>query len=138
MKAGDAPVAIVIPRGFADRLALPGTGQAGAAIQLLRDPSDMVAPQVVAGLLQKVAMTSVPELMLEKGSDLMGKYMGELTAEQRRRVDDQLGSLQGAEGERVADPGCGRGHADPDRRPRRGRDRKAPPHDLRSTRRPSG
>jgi ABC-2 type transport system permease protein len=94
VRAGDAPVAIVIPRGFGDRLASPGTGEARVAIQLLRDPSDMVAPQVVAGLLQKVAMTSVPELMLERGSGLMERYLGELTAEQRRRVDDGLGALR--------------------------------------------
>jgi ABC-2 type transport system permease protein len=94
VRAGEAPVAIIIPRGFADRLASPATGEAGVAIQLLRDPSDLVAPQVVAGLLQKVAMTSVPELMLERGSGLVERYLGELTAEQRRRVDDRLGALR--------------------------------------------
>ncbi len=94
VRAGETPVAIVIPRGFADRLASPGTGEAGVAIRLLRDPSDLVAPQVVAGLLQKVAMTSVPELTLERGSGLMERYLGELTAAQRRRVDDGLGALR--------------------------------------------
>ena len=94
VKAGEAPVAIVIPRGFADRLASPAAGEAGVAIELLRDPSDLVAPQVIAGLLQKVAMTSVPELLLERGSGLVERYLGELTAEQRGRVDDRLGALR--------------------------------------------
>ena len=94
VRAGEAPLAIVIPHGFGDRLASAGTGEAGVAIQLLRDPSDLVAPQVVAGLLQKVGMTSVPELMLERGSGLMETYLGGLTTEQRKRIDDGLGTLR--------------------------------------------
>ncbi len=138
VRAGEAPVAIIIPRGFADRLASPATSEAGVAIQLLRDPSDLVAPQVVAGLLQKVAMTSVPELMLERGSGLVEKYLGELTAEQRRRVDDGLGALRTRRASGAPSRGAGGDMLILDRHPRRGRDGEAPPHDLRSTRRPSG
>src|SRR5256884_5601491 len=42
-------------------------------IQLLEDSSDVVASQVVSGLLQKIAMTSLPDVMVEQGS----KYRSE-------------------------------------------------------------
>jgi hypothetical protein len=35
---------------------------------LLEDSSDMIAPQMVTGLLQKVAMTSMPDVMAQQGS----------------------------------------------------------------------
>src|SRR3954470_15875279 len=65
VRAGDAPIALIIPHGFGD--APISLGNAGSAVEMLRDPSDMVAPQVVAGLLQKVVMTSLPDLMAEQG-----------------------------------------------------------------------
>jgi ABC-2 type transport system permease protein len=94
VKAGEAPVAIVIPSGFGEGLASPGPGAAAPTIQLLRDPSDPVAPQVVAGLLQKVAMTSTPELLLARGSSVMEGYLGGFTPGQRSRVEDGLRTLQ--------------------------------------------
>jgi ABC-2 type transport system permease protein len=93
VKAGTAPVAIVVPRGFGDRSVSPG-GARPPAIQLLRDPSDLVAPQVVAGLLQKVAMTAMPEIMLERGATLMDAYVGGFTPAQRTRVDEGLRGLR--------------------------------------------
>jgi len=55
---GDAPAALIIPKGFG---AHPiGFGQAERApIRLLHDSSDPVAGQMVAGILQKDAMTSL-------------------------------------------------------------------------------
>ena len=94
VRAGEAPVAIVIPRGFADRLARPGAAAAGAAIQLLRDPGDPVGPQVVAGLLQKVAMTSLPDFMIERGSALLEGQVGGFTPEQRGRLEEGLRALR--------------------------------------------
>ena len=56
-----APVALIVPQASARtpsrsvrRIERP------RQIQLLNDASDMIAPQVVSGLLQKVAMTSMP------------------------------------------------------------------------------
>ena len=69
-------------------------------IQLLKDSSDMVAPQVIAGLLQKVAMTSMPDVMAQQGSKYMDEYAGGFTPEQRKRIDAGLEALrrqQGAE-----------------------------------------
>ena len=47
----------------------------------------MVAPQMVAGLLQKVAMTSMPDVMAEQGSKYFEQYAGGITPEQRKRIE---------------------------------------------------
>ena len=44
-----------------------GFGGGGAAIQLLSDVSDPIAPQMVLGLLQKVTMTAAPDLLMPGG-----------------------------------------------------------------------
>jgi len=94
VRGGDAPVAIVIPNGFG-LAPISFTGDPNRrAIQLLRDSSDMVAPQMIAGLLQKVAMTSMPGTMAEEGTRMIERYSGGFTPEQRRRLDEALGSLR--------------------------------------------
>lgn len=59
VKAGVAPVALVVPHGYSEHPIAVGPGARGPAITMLKDRSDIIAPQVVAGLLQKVAMTSM-------------------------------------------------------------------------------
>jgi ABC-2 type transport system permease protein len=54
----------------------------------------VIAPQVIAGLLQKVAMTSMPDVMAEQGSRYFDQFTGGLTREQRDRVDSGLRSLR--------------------------------------------
>ena len=66
VKSGDAPVALIIPRGFGQNPISFGRDLGGPAIQLLNDSSDLIAPQMVAGLLQKAAMTAMPEVMAEQ------------------------------------------------------------------------
>jgi ABC-2 type transport system permease protein len=61
---------------------------------LLKDSSDMVASQMIAGLLQKVAMTSMPDVMAELGSKYMDQYAGGFTPEQRKRIDSGLDQLR--------------------------------------------
>jgi linearmycin/streptolysin S transport system permease protein len=60
VKAGTAPVALIIPRGFGENpISFGPAGGNRPTIQLLEDSSDIVAPQMIVGLLQKVAMTSM-------------------------------------------------------------------------------
>ena len=92
VKAGDAPVALVIPKGFGDAPISFGGG--ANAIEMLKDPSDMVASQVVGGMLQKVVMTSMPDLMAEQGEKAMDQYAGGLTAEQRQRMQSAIDYLR--------------------------------------------
>ena len=90
VQAGDAPVALIIPHGFGDNPISfgndSGPAKGGVSIQLLNDPSDKIAPQMVAGLLQKVGMTSMPEVMAEKGMKYTDQFIGGFTPEQRKRM----------------------------------------------------
>ncbi|HVP51085.1 MAG TPA: ABC transporter permease [Terriglobales bacterium] len=102
VKAGAAPVALIIPQGFGKNPISFGGSQEHPAIRLLKDSSDMVAPQMVAGLLQKVAMTSMPDVMAEQGSKYFEEYAGGITPEQRRRIQHSLDELQRYENDRDA------------------------------------
>jgi ABC-2 type transport system permease protein len=102
VKAGAAPVALIVPRGFGANPISFGGSRTGPAIQLLKDSSDMVASQMIAGLLQEVAMTSMPDVMAELGSKYVDRFAGGFTPEQRRRVDSGLAQLREQEGERDA------------------------------------
>lgn len=94
VKAGDAPVALVIPKGFGQNPIAFGPAGNAAQIQLLNDASDTIAPQVVAGLLQKTAMTSMPVSMAEQGMKYTDRYIGGLTPEQRKTMETNLDDLR--------------------------------------------
>ena len=95
VKAGTAPVAVIIPQGFGENPMSFGPADSSLPkIQLLEDRSDAVAPQVVSGLLQKVAMTSLPDVMAEQGSKYVAEFAGGLTREQRDRLEQGLGYLR--------------------------------------------
>ena len=68
VKAGDVSVALVIPKAWGQNPVSFGPADRGPAIELLNDASDAIAPQMVAGLLQKAAMTAMPSVMAEKGT----------------------------------------------------------------------
>jgi ABC-2 type transport system permease protein len=95
VKDGTAPVALIIPHGFGENpIAFGAPGENRPTIQLLKDSSDLIAAQVVTGLLQKVAMTAMPDLMAEQGSKYLGRFAGGLTPEQRKRIDEGLDQLR--------------------------------------------
>ncbi len=95
VKGGIAPVALIISHGFGENLISFGPQDAsGPKIQLLEDSSDVVAPQVVSGLLQKVAMTSLPDVMAEQGSKYIDEFAGGLSREQRARIEQSLSYLR--------------------------------------------
>lgn len=94
VKSGDAPVALIIPKGFGAHPISFGPENAGAPIQMLNDSSDPIAPQVVMGLLQKAAMTSMPEAMAEQGMNYSSQYVGGFTPEQQKRMEEGLADLR--------------------------------------------
>jgi ABC-2 type transport system permease protein len=95
VKAGDAPVALILPKGFGQNPISLGPVSAGQVqIQLLHDASDLIAPQVVSGLLQKVAMTSMPVTMAEQGMNYTDRYIGGLTPAQRKTMEANLDALR--------------------------------------------
>jgi ABC-2 type transport system permease protein len=96
VRAGDVPVAVVIPKGLGAEFGQNGFG-GGPTLLVLADPSDPVAPNMVTGLLQKVTMTAAPDLMMEGGIRQFETYAGALTAEQRSAVDAWLPRLKPGE-----------------------------------------
>jgi ABC-2 type transport system permease protein len=95
VKDDTAPVALIIPHGFGENpIAFGASGENRPTIQLLKDSSNLIAAQVVTGLLQKVAMTAMPDLMAEQGSKYLGRFAGGLTPEQRKRIDEGLDELR--------------------------------------------
>jgi ABC-2 type transport system permease protein len=101
VKGGDRPVAVVIPSGAGKSFSTSGFAGGGDPILLLADVSDPVAPQMVYGLLQKVTMTSAPDLLMEGGLRQFEEHAGQLTPQQRAAVDEWLPRLR----ETAAKPG---------------------------------
>ena len=94
VKAGDVSVALIVPPGWgANPISFRGDSDA-PAIQLLNDASDTIAPQMVGGLLQKAAMTAMPETMAEQGMKYSEQYIGEFTPDQRKKMTDGLEQLR--------------------------------------------
>ena len=95
VRNGDVPVAVVIPKGMGEAFAKNGfAGSSGPAIQLLSDVSDRIAPQMVLGLLQKVAMTAAPDLMMQGGMRQFEQYAGAMTPQQKTAIDSWLPQLK--------------------------------------------
>jgi ABC-2 type transport system permease protein len=104
VRTGDVPIAVVIPRGLGEAFGRTGFG-GGPPIALLADPSDPVAPNMVGGLLQKVAMTAAPDLMMQGGIRQFETHAGQLTPQQKAAVDAWIPMLK-ADGS-SASPGGG-------------------------------
>jgi ABC-2 type transport system permease protein len=92
VKAGNVSVALIIPPGWGANPVAFGQNQDQSTpkIQLLNDSSDAIAPQVVSGMLQKAAMTSLPATMAEMGQKYTEKYVGSLTPAQQKQWNDNL------------------------------------------------
>ena len=91
---GDVPVAVVIPKGLGEAFSRNGFAGGGPPIQLLSDVSDPIAPQMVLGLLQKVAMTAAPDLLMQGGMRQFEAHAGALSPQQKAAVDAWLPRLK--------------------------------------------
>jgi hypothetical protein len=87
VRSGDAPAALIIPAGFGANPIAFGPGGQRATFQILHDSADPVAAQVVAGMLQKTVMTSLPATMATMGSQYFDREIGGLTPEQRKQME---------------------------------------------------
>jgi ABC-2 type transport system permease protein len=106
VRGGDVPVAIVLPTGLGESFAKYGFAGGGAAIQLLSDVSDPIAPQMVLGLLQKVTMTAAPDLLMQGGLRQFEQYAGAMTPQQKSAVDAWMPRLR-AQSDAVVTPAGG-------------------------------
>jgi ABC-2 type transport system permease protein len=94
VRGGDISVALVIPRGFGERPISFEPGIERPRLTILADSSDPIAPQVLAGLVQKVAMTAMPDALARSGMEALDRFGGGLTPEQRSKMEENLGWLR--------------------------------------------
>ena len=94
VRRGVAPAALIIPKGFGANPIAFGPGTDRQPIRILHDSSDPVAAQVVAGLLQKVVMTSLPDTMAGEGMKYFEQASGGLTAQQRKYIESNLSKFR--------------------------------------------
>ena len=88
VRSGTVPVAVIIPKGIgSSNMFFAEPGAERPKVSLLADVSDPIAPQVVAGLLQKVAFTAAPQTMAVEGMAMFEKYTGPPTPAQREVLD---------------------------------------------------
>ena len=106
VRAGEVPLALVVPKGFGEAPVRFGPG-GGPKLIVLADTADPIAPQVLSGLLQKVAMTSMPDVMAETGIEQIDRWGGGLTAEQRDRLAKNVESLRARTGAGAGATGAG-------------------------------
>jgi ABC-2 type transport system permease protein len=94
VKNGTAPAAVIIFAGFGANSVsfVPGAGR--KTIRILHDSSNPVAAQMVAGLLQKVVMTSMPDSMADVGMRYFAQSTGGLTPQQQKNVESSLARLR--------------------------------------------
>ncbi|MGC2637159.1 MAG: ABC transporter permease [Acidobacteriaceae bacterium] len=104
VRNGDAPAALIIPAGFGENPVSFGPDASRPKFRILHDSSDPVAAQVVAGMLQKVVMPSLPAMMADAGSQYFSSWIGGLTPQQRRQMEAGLARLRTYEQEQDAQP----------------------------------
>jgi ABC-2 type transport system permease protein len=90
VRAGDAPVALVIPKGFGTTKIAFDAPNNGPSFRLLSDSADPIADQVVGGLLQKTMMMSMPEMMMNAGVTEVDRWSGGLTPQQKATLDQNM------------------------------------------------
>lgn len=94
VRNGVAPAALIIPSGFSSHPISFGPGSPRPTFQILNDSSDPVAAQVLAGMLQKTVMLSLPATMATAGSQFFDQEIGGLTRQQRQQMDASLNALR--------------------------------------------
>jgi len=95
VRKGDAPVALIIPKGFgATQISFGAGGPNAPAFRLLRDPADMIAEQVLSGMLQKTLFVGMPDMMINSGINDLERYGGPLTPQQRDNLTKLSAALQ--------------------------------------------
>ena len=107
VRKGEVTVALIVPKGFGEHPFAFEPGRERSAVRLLADSSDPIAPQVVNGLVQKVAMTSMPVVMARSGMAELEKWSGGLTPEQRARMDEAIGAIDRPRANGTAAPAAG-------------------------------
>lgn len=93
VKQGTVKVAIVLPSGFGESFA-DLASSTRIPVDVYVDSSDPIAAQVVAGMLQKIAITSIGDVFIEQGLEQFKRFAGPLTLFQQQKVDQWLPLLR--------------------------------------------
>jgi ABC-2 type transport system permease protein len=94
VRDGKISVALIILPGFGATPISFGPPSGPPKLELLADTSDPIAPQIVRGMLQKVVMGSMPEVMAEHGAHEMERWSGGLTPQQQANIQQSIESLK--------------------------------------------
>lgn len=96
VRVGDAPVAVVIPKGFGTSKVTfgPGGEATRPRFKVFSDSSDPVAGHLANGLLQKTIMTATPDMMMSGGIEAVDRYSGGLTPQQRKTLQSNTKVFQ--------------------------------------------
>lgn len=93
VRSGNAEIALVIPQGFG--ASFGDFLNSSAPIEILTDSqADPIAAPLTVGLVQKAAMTAMPDLMIERGLEYFEKFGGALTPAQRESMNFFLPRLR--------------------------------------------
>ncbi len=111
VRSGDLPVALIVPKGFGAQPIRFGPSASRPQVTILADSADPIAPQVLAGLIQKVAMTAMPDTLARSGMETLAEWSGGLNPEQRTRMESSLKWLRQNTGQGPRTPGAAAGGA---------------------------
>lgn len=84
LRRGEAPAALVVPAGFGAALETSG---GDARIELYIDTSNPVAAPLVGGMVQRAAVSAVPDLLLARNLATFEAMGGPLSEQQRRAAE---------------------------------------------------
>lgn len=94
VRAGDVPVALIVPKGFGATPLSFAMDAKRPTVEVLSDSADPVAPQVLGGFVQKVAMTAMPGAMARSGVAEVDRWSGGLTPEQKARMAAVIAEIE--------------------------------------------
>ncbi len=94
VRAGDVPVALIVPNGFGATPLSFGSDAKRPTVEILSDSADPVAPQVLGGLVQKVAMTAMPAALARSGVAEVDRWSGGLTPDQKARMETVIAEIE--------------------------------------------
>ncbi|MBL8817715.1 MAG: ABC transporter permease [Planctomyces sp.] len=92
VRKGKADAVIIFPEGFQQSIAK--FGQERVAAEVIYDPANPFAKQMLSGVLQASAFTSVPEVLIEQGFSQLEQFGGPLTVLQSTVIERLRNQIQ--------------------------------------------
>lgn len=88
VKAGRTSAAVIFPKGLESSLGIFGNGREDrTAIEIIYDPANPLAQQMLAGVLQASAFTSAPDVLMTQGLEQFRTFGGAFTPAQEAAME---------------------------------------------------